>query len=159
MHGARKPIDEARLEAYSMRLEDIDVSRPELFRRNAMWPYFERLRKEDPVHYCPQSRVGPYWSVTKYKDIMHVETNHRIFSSDVNLGGIGIQNTKPDYRRESFIAMDEPRHGQQRKTVAPMFLPENLEQLANTIRVRARGISTTCRATRLSTGSIAFRSS
>src|SRR5208283_1588399 len=53
---------------------------------------------------------------------------------------IGIQNTKPDYRRESFIAMDEPRHGQQRKTVAPMFLPENLEQLANTIRVRAREI-------------------
>jgi cytochrome P450 len=140
MHGARKPIDEARLEAYSMRLEDIDVSQPELFRRNTMWPYFERLRKEAPVHYCPQSRVGPYWSVTKYKDIMHVETNHRSFSSDVNLGGIGIQNTKPDYRRESFIAMDEPRHGQQRKTVAPMFLPENLEQLANTIRARAREI-------------------
>ncbi len=38
MHGARKPIDAARLEAYSMRLEDIDVSRPEVFRRNAMWP-------------------------------------------------------------------------------------------------------------------------
>ena len=123
-----------------MRLEDIDVSRPELFRRNTIWPYFERLRSEAPVHYCPQSRVGSYWSVTNYKDIMHVETNHRIFSSDVDLGGIGIQNTKPDYRRESFIAMDEPRHGQQRKTVAPMFLPQNLEQLANTIRVRAREI-------------------
>jgi cytochrome P450 len=140
MHGAHKPIDDARLEAYSMRLEDIDVSRPELFRRNTIWPYFERLRREAPVHYCPQSRVGSYWSVTKYKDIMHVETNHRIFSSDMNLGGIGIQNTKPDYRRESFIAMDEPRHGQQHKTVAPMFLPQNLEQLANTIRVRAREI-------------------
>ena len=78
--------------------------------------------------------------MTKYKDIMHVETNHAIFSSDVNLGGIGIQNTKPDYRRESFIAMDEPRHSQQRKTVAPMFLPQNLDQMANTIRVRAREI-------------------
>jgi cytochrome P450 len=68
---------------------------------------------------------------------MHVETNHAVFSSDINLGGIGIQNTKVDYRRESFIAMDEPRHGQQRKTVAPMFTPENLDKLANTIRVRA----------------------
>jgi hypothetical protein len=46
MHGAHKPIDDARLEAYSMRLEDIDVSRPELFRRNTIWPYFERLRGE-----------------------------------------------------------------------------------------------------------------
>jgi cytochrome P450 len=137
MHGAHKTIDPARLDAYALPLADIDVSQPELFRANTIWAYFERLRKEDPVHYCPQSRVGPYWSVTKYKDIMHVETNHAIFSSDVNLGGIGIQNTKPDYRRESFIAMDEPRHSQQRKTVAPMFLPQNLDQLANTIRVRA----------------------
>src|ERR1043166_6054899 len=137
MHGTRESIDDARRQAYSMPLEDIDVSRPDLFRSNTMWPYFERLRKEAPVHYCPMSRVGPYWSVTKYKDIMHVETNHAVFSSDINLGGIGIQNTKVDYRRESFIAMDEPRHGQQRKTVAPMFTPENLDKLANTIRVRA----------------------
>ena len=136
MHGANKAIDLARLDAYSLPLADIDVSRPELFRSNTMWPYFERLRREDPVHYCQQSRVGAYWSVTKYKDIMHVETNHAIFSSDVNLGGIGIQNTKPDYRRESFISMDEPRHGRQRKTVAPMFVPQNLDQLAATIRVR-----------------------
>jgi cytochrome P450 len=137
MHGAQRAIDLARLDADALPLADIDVSQPELFRANTIWPYFARLRKEDPVHYCPQSRVGPYWSVTKYKDIMHVETNHAVFSSDVNLGGIGIQNTKPDYRRESFIAMDEPRHSQQRKTVAPMFLPQNLDQLANTIRVRA----------------------
>jgi cytochrome P450 len=136
MHSAHKPIDLARLDANSLPLADIDVSRPELFRSNTMWPYFERLRREDPVHYCPQSRVGAYWSVTKYKDIMHVETNHAIFSSDLSLGGIGIQNTKLDYRRESFIAMDEPRHSQQRKTVAPMFLPQNLDQLASTIRVR-----------------------
>ncbi len=140
MHGTSKPIDDARLEAYSTPLEDLDVSRPERFRSNTIWPYFERLRKEAPVHYCAHSRVGPYWSVTKYKDIMHVETNHAVFSSDINLGGIAIQNTKPDYRRESFIAMDEPRHGQQRKAVAPMFAPQNLDQLANTIRVRAREI-------------------
>ena len=136
MQGAHQPIDVARHDAYSLPLADIDVGQPELFRTNTIWPYFERLRKEDPVHYCPQSRVGAYWSVTKYKDIMHVATNHAMFSSDVSLGGIGIQNTKPDYRRESFIAMDEPRHSQQRKTVAPMFLPQNLDQLAPTIRTR-----------------------
>jgi cytochrome P450 len=137
MHGTRELNDRARLEAYSLPLEDIDVSRPELFRSNTIWPYFERLRKEDPVHYCAQSRVGAYWSVTRYKDIMHVETNHKIFSSDLKFGGIGIQNVRPDRRHDSFISMDEPRHGAQRKTVAPMFLPQNLEQLTNTIRVRA----------------------
>jgi len=140
MHGTTQPLERARLEAYSMHLDDIDVSKPELYRSNVMWPYFERLRREAPVHYCPQSRVGAYWSVTKYKDIMEVETSHSLFSSDVQLGGIGIQDVKPVYRRDSFIAMDEPKHMAQRKTVQPMFMPENLEKLAQTIRVRATEI-------------------
>lgn len=143
MHGtlAAAALDmqaaEARERAYAMPLADIDVSNPELFRTDTMWPYFERLRKEEPVHYCAQSRVGPYWSVTKYNDIMTVDTSHGIFSSDINNGGIGIQDVKLEYRRQSFIAMDEPRHAQQRKTVQPMFTPANLDQLAATIRGRA----------------------
>ena len=66
-----------------------------------------------------------------------METNHRIFSSDINIGGIGIQDTKPENRREMFIAMDEPRHSEQRNTVAPKIQPQNLDQLANVVRVRA----------------------
>ena len=53
-----------------MKLEDFDPSHPELFRTDTFWPYFDRLRKEDPVHYCKDSMFGPYWSVTKYNDIM-----------------------------------------------------------------------------------------
>eukprot|EP01031_Cornospumella_fuschlensis_P035207 gene35207-42645_t len=56
--------------AYSIPLEDIDVSSPELFANYTMMEYFERLRLEDPVHYCAKSLFGPYWSVTKFKDIM-----------------------------------------------------------------------------------------
>jgi hypothetical protein len=37
---------------YDMPLSEIDVARPELFRANTMWSYFERLRREEPVHYC-----------------------------------------------------------------------------------------------------------
>ena len=60
-------------DAWSIPLDEIDVSDPELFRTNTMWPYFERLRKEDPVHYCANNSLfGPYWSVTKYKDIIQV---------------------------------------------------------------------------------------
>ena len=43
---------------------------------NTIWPFFERLRAEDPVHYCAESEFGPYWSITRYDDIMAVETNH-----------------------------------------------------------------------------------
>jgi cytochrome P450 len=123
--------------AWSIPLDDIDVSQPELFRTDSFWPYFDRLRKEAPVHYCKDSMFGPYWSVTKYHDIMDIETNHSAFSSAASLGGITIRDVAPDLRRESFIAMDQPRHSAQRKTVAPMFTPTHLDQLAINIRKRS----------------------
>ncbi len=127
----------ARERAYSIPLEQFDPGDPELFRSDTFWPYFDRLRKEAPVHYCRDSVFGPYWSVTKYNDIMDIETNHSVFSSAASLGGITIRDIAPDLRRESFIAMDQPRHGAQRKTVAPMFTPTHLDQLATSIRQRS----------------------
>ena len=50
MHGTIKASDEARERAYATPLEDFDVGNPELFRDYTFWPYFERLRKEAPVH-------------------------------------------------------------------------------------------------------------
>ncbi len=96
--------------AWSIPLEQFNPGDPELFRSDTFWPYFDRLRREDPVHYCKDSVFGPYWSVTKYNDIMDIETNHAVFSSASSLGGITIRDVAPDLRRESFIAMDQPRH-------------------------------------------------
>jgi cytochrome P450 len=127
----------ARERAYSIPLADIDVGDPELFKTDSFWPYFDRLRGEDPVHYCRESLFGPYWSVTKYNDIMAIETNHSVFSSAAMLGGITIRDAPMEVRRESFISMDQPRHGAQRKTVAPMFTPTHLDQLAINIRKRS----------------------
>jgi cytochrome P450 len=127
----------ARERAQSIPLEQFDPGDPELFRSDTFWPYFDRLRREDPVHYCKDSVFGPYWSVTKYNDIMDIETNHAVFSSASSLGGITIRDVAPDLRRESFIAMDQPRHSAQRKTVAPMFTPTHLDQLAIDIRKRS----------------------
>ncbi len=163
MHGTIDSAEDinqkaARDLAWSTPLEQFNPGDPELFRSDSFWPYFDRLRKEDPVHYCKDSMFGPYWSVTKYNDIMDVETNHAVFSSAASLGGITIRDVPPDLRRESFIAMDEPRHGAQRKTVAPMFTPTHLDQLAVNIRKRSANASTTCLATRCSTGSTRSRS-
>jgi cytochrome P450 len=142
MHGTLDLADdpsreEARERASSLPLADFDPGDPELFRSDTHWPYFDRLRREDPVHYCKDSMFGPYWSVTKYNDIMDIETNHSVFSSAASLGGITIRDAAPDLRRESFIAMDQPRHSAQRKTVAPMFTPTHLDQLAINIRQRS----------------------
>jgi len=134
---AKSSQDAARERAYSLPLSEFDPGDPELFRSDTHWPYFDRLRKEDPVHYCKESMFGPYWSVTRYNDIMAIDTNHQVFSSAASLGGITIRDAPPDFRRESFIAMEQPRHSAQRKTVAPMFTPTNLDELATNIRRRA----------------------
>jgi cytochrome P450 len=123
--------------AWSTPLADFDVGNPELFRTDSFWPYFDRLRSEDPVHYCKDSMFGPYWSVTRYNDIMEIDTNHGVFSSASMLGGITIRDIPPNLRAESFIAMDQPRHSAQRKTVAPMFTPTHLDELAINIRKRS----------------------
>ena len=127
----------AREEAYSTPLKDFHPGAPRLFRDDTLWPWFERLRKEEPVHYCTNAPIEPYWSVVKYNDIMHVDTNHGIFSSDAKLGGISIKDNPPGYDWPSFIAMDQPRHADQRKTVSPMFTPTHLDELAVLIRQRS----------------------
>ena len=81
---------QARDTAYSMPLEASDLSNPELFSTDTVWPYLERLRHEAPVHYREGGLAGSFWSVTKYKDIMAVDTNHAVFSSESSLGGITI---------------------------------------------------------------------
>ena len=122
--------------AYGMALEDIDVSNPVLFRDNTWHPYFKRLREEDPVHYCKSSMFGPYWSVTKYRDIMAVETNPKVFSSEAKSGGITIMDDNAAASLPMFIAMDPPKHDVQRKTVSPIVAPENLATMESVIRQR-----------------------
>lgn len=129
--------------AWTTDLSTLDISRGERFRDNTFWPFFERLRKEDPVHYCPDSINGPYWSVTKFNDIMAVDTNHKVFSSEAKLGGISVQDMHSDesaLELEMFIAMDQPKHDQQRKAVSPVVAPSNLLLLEPVIRERAGAI-------------------
>ena len=116
-------------------LEDIDVSLPERFRDDDWHDWFARLRKEDPVHYCRDSVNGAYWSVTKHADIKAVDTNHEIFSSEA--GGVAIVDPREeDEGVENFIAMDPPRHDEQRKTVTPSVAPTNLATMEPLIRER-----------------------
>ena len=129
--------DHARL-AEELLLDQIDVSDPALYQKDVWAPYFRRLRREAPVHYCPESPVGPFWSVTKHKDIIDVEVRHRVLSSSSSLGGIVLRDRMGDLELPMFIAMDPPRHDAQRKVVQPIVSPENLDNLKALIRSRIR---------------------
>ena len=118
---------------YSMPLEKIDLSHPGIWQANEFIPFLKRLRDEDPVHYCSQSAVGPYWSVMKYKDIMEVDTSPEIYSSEPT---IGIIDQFEEFTLPSFIAMDPPKHDEQRRIAQPVVAPANLKNLELIIRKR-----------------------
>ena len=49
-----------RARAQAIDLTTFSPAQPDLFQNDVMWPYFERLRKESPVHFTPDSDHGPY---------------------------------------------------------------------------------------------------
>lgn len=119
--------------AHKVPLDELDVSNWHLFEKDAIWPWFERLRREDPVHYHSDSRYGPFWSITKFDDIKAIDKNHQIFSSQPN---IGLVDSITDFETASFISMDPPKHDVQRKVVSPVVAPSNLAELEPLIRER-----------------------
>lgn len=121
------------LDPYSVPLDSIDIANPYLFAADRHGPWFKRLRDEAPVHYCAESIHGPYWSVTRYDDIMHVDTSHDIYSSEPS---ITIRDPLEDLPLPMFIAMDRPKHDEQRSVVSPVTGAENLRGFEPVIRER-----------------------
>lgn len=124
----------------SAAIDSVDLGDPSLHIDDSVLPYFAQLRREDPVHFYESRVYGPYWSVTRYQDIMQVAQNHQIFSSQ---GSIVLDDTFHHGGNEgegvelaSFISMDPPKHDEQRRAVAPALSPQSLRNLQIKIEER-----------------------
>ena len=127
----------SKLDPWSVPIDEIDVSQPNLFKTNAHFAFFERLRKEAPVHYCKDSVFGPFWSITRFNDIMSVDKDHHNFSS---VGGVSLGDRPGDFNTPNFISLDPPEHDGQRMAVTGVVAPTNLAALETVIRERAAKI-------------------
>jgi cytochrome P450 len=120
-------------------LADVDPSDRSRFLDGSIHPLMQRLREEAPIHYCNDSPYGPYWSITKHRDIIEIEAVPAIYSSETENGGIAILDAERSTLEggfESFISMDPPRHSAKRRTVAPAFTPSEMQRLKDDIRAR-----------------------
>lgn len=122
---------------YSLPIEELDPSAAALFQQQQHWAYFERLRKEDPVHFVDSKEFGPFWSITKFKDIMFVDSHHNEFSSEpiIIIGDPDVEFIPPQ-----FIAMDQPKHDVQRAAVTPAVAPGQLAVWEGLIRERIQEV-------------------
>jgi cytochrome P450 len=133
--------DAQRARVAAIPLADINPANAQEFVDDSVGYLFERLRREDPVHrsHSPIPGIDTYWSVTRYQDIMHVDTHHDIFSS---ANGITLMDFPEgdEQRLAMFIAMDQPKHDEQRKTVNPIVAPANLNNWRDLIRQRTAAV-------------------
>jgi cytochrome P450 len=124
----------------------LDVSRAELWSEDRWQEPMRQLRAESPIYYCPESKFGPYWSVTTYKPIQHIEALPKIFSSSWEYGGITVAGDGVEHLKEGeipmpmFIAMDPPQHTAQRRTVAPAFGPSEIERMRADTQARTAAL-------------------
>ena len=139
--GTKRPqikfIDRPLPDVNSLALDSIDTSNPFLYRQGQWGAYFKRLRDEAPVHYQKNSPFGPFWSVTRYEDILFVDKSHELFSSEPQI----ILGDPPEgLSVEMFIAMDPPKHDVQRRAVQGVVAPKNLKEMEELIRSRTREV-------------------
>lgn len=121
----------------TLKLEDIDMSNPFLYRQHQWQSYFKRLRDERPVHYQKSSPFGAFWSITRYDDIVFVDKSHELFSAEPV---IVIGKPPAGLDVEMFIAMDPPKHDVQRQAVQGVVAPKNLKEMEGLIRSRVQEI-------------------
>ena len=135
--AALKPSTTDTFDPNAIALEDIDLTDANYYFNQQHWALFERLRNEDPVHFYDHEEFGRIWSVTRYADIMAVDTNHKTFSSEPSIFIVdGPTGDDENFDPETFIAMDPPKHDIQRKAVTPAVSPSALMDLEPLIRER-----------------------
>ena len=108
---------------------DIDrlLTDPGFFAQQDPHPVWRRLRAEDPIHWT-QGNVSPFWSVTRYDDIVAVFGEPKVFSSERGLivpSSPEMEQLTPEMMgaREMMIMTDPPSHGAMRRAFNRLFLP------------------------------------
>lgn len=108
---------------------------------------FKLLRETDPVSWqrpvedavTPDPDDPGYWALVKHADIVRVSRDNDAFISGQGvlfdmLPEIFLQMT------QSFLAMDDPKHGKLRKLVAAAFTPKQIKRLEDQIKLAAKEI-------------------
>jgi cytochrome P450 len=100
------------------------------------YPYYGRLREEDPVHW---NELYELWVITRHDDLVWLTRHHELFSSAVfrndprppypaiDESDLGLYEYVRNYQADQFIQHDRPEHLEMRKVVHGYFTPRSME--------------------------------
>jgi cholest-4-en-3-one 26-monooxygenase len=123
-----------------VQLSDVDLNDPDNFVAGVPHEMFEVLRREAPVYRHPD-QFGHYWCVTRHADLVEMNRNAKVFSS--NRGGTNIPEQSAEdlvMTQSIMLNMDPPDHTKMRKIVNTGFTPRRIRELEQILRTRAATI-------------------
>lgn len=122
----------------------VDLADASLHERGEARELFARLRRQQPLVWSLGPDGRGFWSVLRYRDIVTVSKNPRLFSSARGWGGHRLRDeTETELFpgvEASMLSMDPPEHGVYRGMVAPAFAPERLRGLEAWVRARVTAL-------------------
>ena len=102
------------------------------------YPYYDRLREEDPVHWNEKYQT---WIISRIDDLTWMTRHHELFSSavfrddpkapypEIDESDMGIYDDIVRlYQANQFIQHDRPEHLEMRKVVHSYFTPKSMEE-------------------------------
>jgi len=115
-------------------LSEVDLADLEVFVRNEAWGMFDTLRREAPVHWNPEPGGNRgFWSVTRFEDIVEVDKNPEMFTSE---RFVNLEEPPEEYMdlRRSMLETDGPRHQALRKLLMRDFSAASLRRYEDFLR-------------------------
>jgi cytochrome P450 len=137
------------MDGSSINLLDRDV-----FMNEVPHQWFSWLRDNAPVYRHREPEGPGFWVISKHEDVVAVNRNASVFSSDQRLGGvIGLEESLTNFEVASgseldnaselpklILTMDPPDHTRYRKLVNKGFAPRMIDRLEPRLRAVATEI-------------------
>jgi cholest-4-en-3-one 26-monooxygenase len=101
----------------------------------------DQLRREDPVHWHPETDGPGFWAVTRHADVVIVSRDTETYSSEI--GSVFIDSQTDEalaQMRLSIIGMDGAKHNRYRRLVSKGFTPRVIARLEEQVVERAEAV-------------------
>lgn len=111
---------------------DEQLNDPAFFSTDAYYGLFDRMRREDPVHWTASPDGRGYWSIFRHADMKRMLNEPQLFSSEREGVMPVIDTAMAEIAHEAMgvgenvLTIDPPRHGEYRKVMSAPFLPKAL---------------------------------
>ncbi|GGE13008.1 cytochrome P450 [Polymorphobacter glacialis] len=125
--------------------EDNILVNPQATADGSVHNVYNRLRDEDPVHWCEPTGYRPFWAITRHADITTVSkansrfiNSKRTYLAPAEAEKWTLDTVGDTHLFRSLVDLDDPLHMKLRRLTHDWFLPANLRKLEPMISAVAK---------------------